>query len=247
MQRKCVRLWDFNLTFSYESDEKEFRQKDQSKSELMSLAETLLKANTLSRSKIPNEILTIMDKATNDLVKEGISKQAIQEGELFPEFVLANAKNNSISSNTLLKKGSLVISFYRGGWCPYCNIELRALQAALPEFAKFGANLVTISPETPDNSLSTSEKNELSFEVLSDIDNLLAKQIGLVFKLPREIQSIYDKFGIDVAKHNNNDKFELPVPATFVLDKNGVVVYRFVNEDYTKRAEISEVIGALQE
>ncbi|MDO1501627.1 peroxiredoxin-like family protein [Winogradskyella maritima] len=211
----------------------------------MSLAETLLKANTLSRSKIPTETLAVMDKATNILVEEGISKQAIQIGEKFPKFVLKNAKSETISSSHLLKNGPLVISFYRGGWCPYCNIELKALQAALPEFKSKGANLVAISPETPDNSLSTAEKNELSFEVLTDEDNLLAKQIGLVFQLPKEIQSIYDNFGIDVAKHNENDKFELPVAATFVVNKDGIVTYRYVNEDYTKRAEISEIIEAL--
>lgn len=211
----------------------------------MSLAETLQEANTRSRNKIPKEILSVMDNATNKLISEGISKQAIQEGEAFPEFSLPNVKNKSVSLTTLTEKGPLVISFYRGGWCPYCNIELRALQQALPEFNKRGANLVAVSPETPDNSLSTTEKNELSFEVLSDVDNLLAKQIGLVFKLPNEIQSIYDSFGIDVAKHNDNDKFELPVAATIVVNKSGRVVYRFVNEDYTKRAEISEIIYAL--
>jgi peroxiredoxin len=211
----------------------------------MSLSQTLLEANSRNRSKIPNEILSIMDEATKTLVNDGISKQAIQKGEVFPDFSLKNVKSNSVSLKSLLKKGPLVISFYRGGWCPYCNIELRALQAILPELNERGANLVAISPETPDNSLSTSEKNNLSFEVLSDIDNLLAKQIGLVFKLPKEIQSIYDTFGIDVAKHNQNDKFELPVAATFVINENGTVVYRYVNEDYTKRAEISEILEAL--
>ncbi|KAA1247936.1 peroxiredoxin-like family protein [Aquimarina sp. RZ0] len=213
----------------------------------MSLSETLLKANQENRTKIPNEILDIMDSATKDLISKGISGIAIKEGEVFPDFSLPNSRKNEIALKDLLTSGSVVISFYRGGWCPYCNIELKALQNALPEFKERKATLIAITPETPDNSLTTAEKNSLTFEVLSDIDNTLAKKIGLVFKLPEALQEIYNKFGLDVAKHNQNDNFELPVAATFVVNSTGVVSYRFVNEDYTKRADIEDILKALNE
>jgi len=143
------------------------------------------------------------------------------------------------------KSGKTIICFYRGGWCPYCNIQLSALQKALPEFEEKGANLVAITPETPDSSLTTAEKNALNFEVLSDIDNKLAKELGLVFQLPESIQTIYSQFGLDLVKHNQNEDYELPMAATFVLNENKEVVYRFVDEDYTKRADILDILAAL--
>jgi peroxiredoxin len=139
-----------------------------------------------------------------------------------------------------------VIAFYRGGWCPYCNLELRALQQALASIQGTGATLVAISPETPDNSLTTQEKNELEFQVLSDRDNQVAREFGLVFRLPASLLPIYEDFGIDLIAHNGNNHFELPIPATYVVRQDGTVKYAFANVDYTKRAEPSEIVNALQ-
>lgn len=211
----------------------------------MNLTEELLKANTANREKIPAEILLKMDNATNELVNKGIITDVIKIGDKFPMETLMNSKNEKVSLAEIADNTPLVISFYRGGWCPYCNIQLKAIQKALPALKEKGARLVAITPETPDNSLSTQEKNELEFDILSDIDNKLAKELGLVFQLPKAIQDIYNQFGLDITKHNGNSDFELPMPATFVLDKNGKVTYRFVNEDYTKRAEILDILNAL--
>ena len=211
----------------------------------MNLTEELLKANTANREKIPAEILLEMDNATTELVNNGIITDVIKIGDKFPMATLLNSKNEKVSLAEIADNTPLVISFYRGGWCPYCNIQLKAIQKALPEIKGKGARLVAITPETPDNSLSTQEKNELEFDVLSDIDNKLAKELGLVFQLPKAIQEIYSQFGLDITKHNGNSDFELPMPATFVLDKEGKVTYRFVNEDYTKRAEILDILNAL--
>jgi len=115
----------------------------------------------------------------------------------------------------------------------------------LSDFEKKGAKLIAITPETPDNSLTTVEKNDLKFEVLSDIDNKLAKKIGLVFQLPESLQEIYNKFGLDLVKHNQNKDFELPMPATFVRNENNEVIYSFVDEDYTKRADILDILEVL--
>ena len=211
----------------------------------MTLTETLSAANKSNRTKIPVDILAEMDSATAKLVDEGLSSKVIKKGEVFPEFELPNVKNTKVSLSEISKSGKTIICFYRGGWCPYCNIQLSALQKALPEFEEKGANLVAITPETPDNSLTTAEKNALNFEVLSDIDNKLAKELGLVFQLPESIQTIYSQFGLDLVKHNQNEDYELPMAATFVLNENKEVVYRFVDEDYTKRADILDILAAL--
>ncbi|MCM5662998.1 peroxiredoxin-like family protein [Galbibacter mesophilus] len=212
----------------------------------MSLTTDLQQLNQNNREKIPNEVLEVMDKATNDLKQKHLAEKTIQKGDTFPNTTLPNAKGEKVSLKELNSDKKLIISFYRGGWCPYCNLELKALQNSLEEFKANGAELVAISPETPDNSLSTSEKNELDFEVLSDVNNVFAKELGLVFGLPEDLKAIYDQFGIDVKKHNENDDYELPMPATFVLDENGKVIYQFVNEDYTKRADTEEILKAIK-
>ena len=200
----------------------------------MTLTETLLDYNTKGRARIPAETLEVMDAATQDLINKNLSKKSIKKGDTLTTAELINAKNEKINIDELLKKGPLVISFYRGGWCPYCNFELRALQGAFPQIKESGANLIAITPETPDNSLTTSEKNEIAFEVLTDTNNAYAKELGLVFKMPKALQEVYNSFGIDVEKHNGNSNFELPMPATLVVNSNKEVSYSFVSEDYTK-------------
>lgn len=210
------------------------------------LADKLDELNKQNRAMAPKEALKIMDKATNDLKKQHFAENTLQVGDVFPDTALLNIKGNKQSISQLYKEQPLVITFYRGGWCPYCNMQLRTLQQVLPDFKTNGASLIAITPETPDNSLTTKEKNNLDFEVLSDIDNVFAKQIGLAFTLPEDLKILYNKFGLDVKKHNGNENFELPVPATFVVDKGGKIVYRFIDEDYTKRAEPSDILTALQ-
>ncbi|MGH1334921.1 MAG: peroxiredoxin-like family protein [Aureispira sp.] len=211
----------------------------------MSLAERLLTTNQAGRAKIGADTLAIMDKATADLKAQQLADSAVKVGDDFVTTTLSNAQGNQVDLAQLLEKGPLIMTFYRGGWCPYCNLELKAFQALLPEIKAKGAQLVAITPETPDSSLTTTEKNELSFEVLTDLNNELAQQLGLVIGLPQDLQTVYGNFGIDLNKHNGNEEAELPMPATFVVNQAGKITYRFVSEDYTKRAEPSEVLAAL--
>ena len=213
----------------------------------MSLTETLLDYNKKSRGRIPAASLEIMDVATQTLVKESIIDKSIKQGDKLHLTQLINSKGEKIDLEKLLENGPLVISFYRGGWCPYCNFELRALQQILPELKELGANLVAITPETPDNSLTTSEKNEIDFNVLTDYDNTYARELGLVFKMPKDLQEVYSSFGIDVEAHNGNTNFELPMPATLVVGTNSEVLYSFVSEDYTKRADTTFILKALKQ
>ncbi|NER13826.1 redoxin domain-containing protein [Leptobacterium flavescens] len=212
----------------------------------MSLKDQLEARLTASKKAIPAEKRVIMENATNELLAKEISRSALGEGDTAPDFRLSNATGKQVSLSEVLKEKIAVVSFYRGGWCPYCNIELKALQSVLPQIKKNGAQLIAISPEQPDKSLSTQEKNELSFEVLSDVNNKTAKDFGLVFRMPDELQKLYHEFGLHVDDYNGNDDYELPMPATYVIDKDRKIIYSFTHEDYTKRAEPSKIIAVLE-
>lgn len=210
------------------------------------LADVLREHNEAARNRIPLERIQVMDRATEELRSSGLAEQALGTGELAPKFSLPNPMGTLVGSDELLRNGPLVVSFYRGGWCPYCSIELRTLQGRLDELKAHRANLVAISPQSPDNSLSTEEKLGLSFPVLSDVGNAVARQFGLVFQIPEALREVYTGFGIDLPAANGDDTFELPIPATFVISQDGVVRWRHVDPDYTKRAEPDDVLGALR-
>ncbi len=212
----------------------------------MSLSEQLSKMREQSASRIPSDVRATMRQAIQDLIASGIAQKSVAEGARAPEFSLPNAKGETVRLSDLLAKGPVVVSFYRGGWCPYCNLELKALQERLPEIADLGASLVAISPETPDNSLTSAEKNALEFEVLSDTGNAVARGFGLVFKLTDELKPIYEGFGIDLVKHNADESYELPLPATYVIDRDGTVRKAFVDADYTKRLDPEEIVDSLR-
>jgi len=197
------------------------------------------------QKNVPVEVLTSIKEETNKLVKSQIATKALTVGAQAPDFTLPNAQGKSIELQKLLANGPVVISFYRGVWCPFCNLELKALQKALPEIKALGATLVAISPQTPDNSLSTVEKNELEFEVLSDVGNLVARKFGLVFQLTEEVLAYQKKFDVDVANYNGDQSYELPIPATYVV-KDGKIAYAFIDPDFTKRLEPAEILTALK-
>jgi peroxiredoxin len=211
----------------------------------MSLTDALAILRQQSRAETAEEIRTVMDRATVDLARSGIVDRSLKVGETMPAFALPNATGRMVHSADLLVHGPLVVSFYRGGWCPYCNLELYALQQKMPEITVAGATLAAITPELPDHSLSTVEKHQLTFEVLSDVGNEVARQFGLVFQLPAALREVYEGFGIDLPQTQGNDRFELPIPGTFVIDHLGIVVTAFVDPDYTKRLEPSEIVEAL--
>jgi len=199
------------------------------------------------KDKVPADIREIMLQATAKLEKESISKDALKVGALAKSFELPNALGNLIKLDELLEQNDyIVLNFYRGAWCPYCNMELKALQDMNDEFKKLGTKIVGVSPQTPDASLSTQEKNELTFEVLSDEHNIIAKEYGLVFSLAQELRPIYSKFGIDIPTSNADDSFELPMPATYLIKKNGEILYSFIDEDYTKRCEPQIILDIIQ-
>ncbi|KAJ5537728.1 hypothetical protein N7513_005673 [Penicillium frequentans] len=185
----------------------------------------------------PKEVSQVITEAVGNFKSTYDPAKAIQPGTAFPKFQLSDATGQKVTLDDLLGKGAILVSFYRGEWCPFCNLELRALQSHLDEFHKKGVTLVAISPELPDQSLSTSEKLSLKFPVLSDVDNKLAKQLGLLFPQPKAMRTVFDKFSVDWKQRYGNDDLEVPVPATFLVDKKGIVRYSFVNPEYQHRLD----------
>lgn len=211
----------------------------------MSLTEILKEKVANSKKNIPAEKREIMDRAIALLEKESLATKALGVGDILPDFHLPNAKGETISLSSF-KNDYLVVSFYRGGWCPYCNLELKALQDVLPQLSDLNTSLVAISPELPDSSLTTTEKNELTFEVLSDVDNIYAKSLGLVFQLPEDLITLYNSFNLQLAKHNGNEDYELPMPATYVLNENYEIIYSFVTEDYKERLDPEKILETIK-
>ncbi|TVY32232.1 putative peroxiredoxin [Lachnellula occidentalis] len=176
-------------------------------------------------------------KAKSDFIATFDPSKAIQPGSKLPHFTLPSASGTSVSSSSLLAKGPILMTFYRGSWCPYCNLTLRSLQAHLPALRAKSCTLVAISPELPDTSLSTVEKNELQFPVLSDVGNELARKLGMVFEQPEELRAVFDRFGHDLRGRNGDDSMVVPVPAVVLVGGDGVVRNVHVDADYTKRLE----------
>ncbi len=189
----------------------------------MNLQAELQKTKEEFSGQIPEEVSQIMQSATETLIQSGIAQTCLKEGNKMPAFSLPNARNEIVSSDKLLKEGPLVINFYRGGWCPYCSLELKAFQDILPEITKLGAQLVAISPNLPDKSLSSIQKDALSFQVLSDLQNKVARQFGLVYTLNAKLQPLYKQMGIDLPEFNGDESYELPLPATYVVDSDGII------------------------
>jgi peroxiredoxin len=195
---------------------------------------------------IPGGALSVMDAETEALRVSGIGRRALHAGAVAPDFMLPDAQGRCVRLQSLLRQGPVVLVFYRGSWCPYCNLHLRGFQRALPEFQKFGAQIVAISPQLPDNSLSTREKDELTFTVLSDVGNKVATNFGIVFQIGESVRELYRQFGHPLDLFNGPDGAQhLPVPATFLIDGKGVIRLAHVDVDYTRRLDPDDVITAL--
>ena len=198
------------------------------------------------RAKRPAELQAVMDRATADLDASGMADGFLRAGDSAPDFVLSDALGNHVALADLRAQGPVVVAFYRGAWCPYCNLEVQLLQRALPDIQALGATLVAISPQTPDNSLTLAEKHGLGFAVLSDAGNAVARRFGLVFTVPEALRGVYDKLGIDIPAHNGDGSFELPVPGTYVVGRDGTIAFAYANVDYTRRVAMADILEALR-
>ena len=204
-----------------------------------------LQAMREKASQSPAEKRKIMDRATEKLRRQHLGRSAPKVGDTFPDLTLSNSHGKKITLSQELKKGPVVISFYRGAWCPYCNLQLHAYQKRLPEIRAKGAQLIAITPEKPDLTAKMQNEKKYEFTVLTDPKNHLAKKLGLAFKLPNNLKKLYLTFGINLEKSQGNASWELPVPATFVIDKSSKVLFSYIDVDYKQRADINKILDVL--
>lgn len=183
---------------------------------------------------------------TKEVTAADAAKTALNVGAKMPTFSLKDAIGKTVKSDDLLKQGNLVVVFYRGAWCPFCNTYLRSLQKNISDIKANGGNLVAISVENPDNSMKVSDKNKLDFSVLSDTNLDVARTFGIVYQLDAATNEKYKGYGIDLVKQNGTAKPELPLSATYVINQKGEITFAFLEPDYTKRAEPSVIIETLK-
>jgi peroxiredoxin len=195
---------------------------------------------------VPISVVEAMHRATAELKASGQVERAMKVGDTAPAFRLKDSEGHVVSSSELLETGPLIVSFYRGVWCPYCNIELQALQGALPEYRKFGANMVAISPQTQPNSRRSVRENGLTYPILADARGETGAAFGLKFKLPGYLAELYDRAKINLPSFNDDPEWTLPMPARYLIGRSGLILYAEVNADYTRRPEPEELLPALR-
>ena len=198
-------------------------------------------------SWLPAGLLQDLLSPIGQLINSGATGKAFKEGAQAPDFTLPDVRGNVVMLSQLLTQGPVVMTFYRGQWCPYCHLVLRAYQRALPQLQAWGASLVAISPQTPDHSLLLSEKLKLTFLVLSDVGNQVARQFGLVFTLDEAVRDAHKQVDANLPTFNGNDSWELPMAGTFLVDPSGTVRLAFVDPDFTRRLDPYVIIARLDE
>lgn len=194
----------------------------------------------LASARTPEERKTLFSSSVTSLKKSGIESKIPKVGDTFPDIILTG-KNVS----TRLKDGPLVITFYRGGWCPYCVKQLKDLEQALAKIQEARASLIAISPEQPKEVHKTRSKNNLTFTLISDPGNTISRRLNLVFRVDDEVSREYQALGVDLSESQGNKNQELPIPATFVITRDRKIIYAFADADYTKRASIEDIMNAL--
>ena len=198
-------------------------------------------------SWLPSHLLRDLLRPIGQLITSGAALQALKEGARTPDFSLPDTHGTMVTLSHLLRQGPIILIFYRGQWCPYCHLTLRSYQQAMTHLQARGATLVAISPQTLHHSRALAEKLDLTFALLSDLGNQVARQFGLVFTLDEAVRHAYKQVGADLPRFNGNDSWELPMAATFLIDPSGIIRLAFVHPDFTRRLDPSIVIARLNE
>lgn len=196
------------------------------------------------------ELMPAADRAVMNKAKEELAERlpdpGLDVGEQAPDFTLPNALGEPVRLYDLLEEGPVVLTFYRGAWCPYCNLELKAMTEARPDIKAQGAQLIAVTPQQPDQSLKQVTEDGYPFEILSDLDDTVMKDYNLYFEVSEELDAVYRKMGLNLEAFNGEGRRGLPVPGTFVIDRNGVIRAAFADVDYTRRMEPAAVVEALK-
>ena len=196
-------------------------------------------------TKFPSEKAAILQEATQVLAKEFQNRRALRIDDEAPDFLLQNTDGQQISLYDQLNQGAVILCFYFGSWCPYCNLELRAYQGLLPKIQALGASVLAISPQTLDASRKTAIKNALSFDILSDEGCQVARDYGVVFEILDRLRLLYTELGHALPDYNGTEDWLLPVPATFIIDRRHHIALAHIDVDYTKRYEPADAIAIL--
>ena len=212
----------------------------------MNFTTVLDNARQQYRASLDTGTLALVDRAIAELSDSGITAQSLRVGDQVANFALPNTANQTIELYQLLAQGSVVVSFFRGMWCPFCNLELKGLEQAFPAIQSLGATLIAISPQKQRYSLATVEEHKLTFNVLNDQGNQVARQFGIVYQLPAYLRPVFEQGGYPLPRYNGDESFELSIPATFVVNREGKIIYAFASSDYTRRADPIEVVTTLR-
>ena len=195
----------------------------------------------------PPHIRRVRQEAIDDLVSSGIAERAIHAGDHAFEFRLRDPDGKTISSYTVLNSGPVLIVFYRGGWCPYCKLDLRAIQAVARQLRSSGASIIAVSQQSANESHSTERMNGLSFPSLVDRGGKVARAFGLRWKLSRELHAAEIECGLDLAAVNGESSWTLTMPARYVISPEGIVEYADISADYTRRCDPTELFPVLSQ
>jgi len=194
---------------------------------------------------LPASAAQTIDAGISHVVAAGLIRHVLPAGQAAPNFTLPDANGQPQTLATLLQKGPVVLTFYRGNWCPYCNVQLRAYQQILPELARYDATLVAISPQTPELTTLTASEKSLTFPVLSDAGNTVARQYGLAYQVGPEVGSALRGVGIDLAAFNGTTDDELPLTATFLIGTDSLIAWAEVEANFKQRPDPTAILEAL--
>lgn len=197
------------------------------------------------KKQAPEAAFEAFARSTQELIDSGQAERAIKAGDTVPDFVLTDSDRNEVALRDLLAKGPVVLTFYRGVWCPYCNIELQALEEVAADIRARGATLVAISMQGASDSRKSQRDNKLSFPILTDQNGELAKQFGIRWTLQDYVIPIHEGFGVELPRIHGDGQWNLPMPARYVVGTDGTVAYAEVNPDYTRRPEPADLFPVL--
>jgi peroxiredoxin len=199
------------------------------------------------REKVGEPFRSPNDAVVRHLVEVGAAALALKAGDAFPEFALLNAEGELVRSADLFADGPVVLSFYRGVWCPFCSAELEALHEDEPAIRAAGGKLVTISPEAGGLPLKVKRERGFTFEILADLDNGLALRCGLVFRISNDLIRVFLANGIDFPLFYGNDSWFLPMPATYIVRRDGIIAFAYVNPEFRERLDPVDIVAKLRE
>lgn len=211
----------------------------------MTLQDKLDAFKATFKTKAPEGAFEAFARSTQELIDSGQAERALQAGDTAPDFTLTDADRNEVTRKALLAQGPVVLSFYRGVWCPYCNIELQALEEAAEAIRARGATLVAISMQGASDSRKSQKDNKLSFPILTDKAGELANRFGIRWTLQDYVIPIHDGFGVHLPRIHGDGEWNLPMPARYVIGTDGTIAYAEINPDYTSRPEPADLLPVL--